>query len=321
MVEQSNTDNDSSILIVDDNVEIRSYLVELASMLGVAPLEAEDGQAALDCVRVKLPDLILLDVEMPRMNGFSACQKLKADPTTARIPVVLITSLSSLDDRVKGIEAGADDFLTKPIHIPEFNARVKSLLRIKRLNDSLESAESVIFTLAHAIEAKDKYTLGHTERVTSYAVGLGNALGLPAQDLDSLRQGGTLHDIGKVGVPDHILNKAGSLSAEEREIIKQHPVTGFNICTSMKSLAHTMQCIRWHHEKPNGTGYPDGLKGTEIPRLARILAVADVYDALTSKRSYKEAMARAKAVSILREEATVGGLDEALVRTFVEKVI
>lgn len=309
------------VLIVDDDPGIRAYFAELVSALGAVPLEAVDGQAALDAVDAKAPDLILMDVEMPRMDGLTACRILKSHPQFARIPVVIITSLSALEDRVRGIEVGADDFLTKPMHIPEFNARVRSLLRVKRLNDSLESAENVVFALANAIEAKDAYTQGHTERVTAYAVELGKAAGCSESELLGLRQGGALHDIGKIGVPDHILNKPGKLTPDEFQIIRQHPVTGFNICSPMRSLAHTLPCVRWHHEKPNGQGYPDGLKGADIPRLALILAVADVFDALTTKRSYKEAFSLQQAVAILCEDGERGSLDAELARTFVTAVL
>ena len=309
------------VLIADDNPEIRAYLSELVRSIGATPLEACNGEVAVQAACLVLPDLILLDVEMPRMDGFTACRKLKSTAATARIPILMITSLSALEDRVEGIEAGADDFLTKPIYLAEFNARVRSLLRIKKLNDSLETAENVVFALANAIEAKDKYTQGHTERVTAYAVELGKQVGSSEDDLIALSQGGSLHDIGKIGIPDQILNKPGKLTPEELEVIRQHPVLGFNICSPMKSLAHTLPCIRWHHEKPNGLGYPDSLQGSEIPRVALILAVADVYDALTTKRSYKEALSQERAFAILLDEVKIGGLDENLVRIFIDKVV
>ena len=309
------------VLIVDDNADIRSYLADLVSSIGAIPSEACDGEAALLAVRADPPDLILFDVEMPRMDGFTACRALKSDPVTARIPVVMVTSLSALNDRVQGIEAGADDFLSKPIHVTEFNARVKSLLRVKRLNDSLESAENVIFSLANAIEAKDKYTAGHIERVTAYSLELGKAVGHSADELTDLRQGAALHDIGKIGIPDYILNKPGKLSPEEMKIIQQHPILGFDICSPMKSLANALPYIRWHHEKPNGLGYPDGLSGSTIPSTVLILSVADVYDALTSKRSYREPMNHESACSTLSKEAKNGGLEANLVRIFVETVM
>ena len=312
---------DATVLIVDDNSDVRAFLGELVSSIGARFHEASDGLEALLSIQSIQPDLILLDVEMPRLNGIEVCKRLKSNPATFRLPVIIITSLSALADRVAGIEAGADDFLSKPIQPSEFIARVKSLLRLKRLYDSLESAEGVIFTLARAIEAKDMYTQGHTERVTAYSLELGRTVGLSEEDLISLRQGGTLHDIGKIGTPDKILNKPGKLTADEFETIRQHPLIGFKICSPLKSLARSLPCIRWHHEKPNGKGYPDGLKGSEIPPLARILAIADVYDALTSKRPYKETLPPAVAVRILIEEAGTGGLDEPLVRTFVKEVL
>lgn len=305
------------ILIVDDEQEIRNFFADLVRALGATPLLVPDGRAALEAIAAVAPDLILMDVEMPRMDGIETCRALKADLRTARVPLIMVTSLSAMDDRVRALEAGADDFLTKPVHIAEFKARVRSLLRIKKLNDSLESAEDVIFTLARSIEAKDLYTQGHTERVTANALKLGEAIGLAHHQLVSLRQGGVLHDIGKVAVPDHILNKPGRLTPEEFELIKRHPLIGFNICSSMKSLSSALPCIRWHHEKPNGKGYPDGLKGADIPRVALIIAVADVYDALVSKRPYKEPMPETEALRILQEEADKGGLDAELVKVFI----
>jgi len=309
----------AKVLIVDDDAAQRVCLSELVASLGGTSREAVDGQAGLDAVAAEKPDLILLDVEMPRISGLECCKRLKADPQTRLIPVVMITSLDSLEDRIRGIEAGADDFLSKPVRATELLARMREMLRVKKLNESLESAENVIFALALAIEAKDKYTEGHTERVTASALKLGRLVGCSDDELTGLRQGGILHDVGKIGVPDQILNKPGSLTPEEFTIIKQHPLTGFRICSPLKSLAHALPCIRWHHEKPNGLGYPDGLKSGEIPRLALILAVADVYDALTSKRSYKEAMPAEKGLAILKEEAAKGGLDAELVRAFVSQ--
>jgi putative two-component system response regulator len=310
-----------NILIVDDTLEIREYLAELVESLGATPSQAASGRDALASLAIVVPDLILLDIEMPEMDGFAVCRNVKSNPATLRVPIIVITSLGAIDDRVQGINCGADDFLTKPVHVAEFKAKIESLLRIKRLNDSLESAENVIFTLAATIEAKDAYTQGHTERVTAYASDLGRAVGCTDKELISLRQGGTLHDIGKIGVPDHILNKPGKLTPEEFHIMRRHAAVGFDICAPMKTLAHTLPIIRWHHEKPNGRGYPDGLKGSEIPRLALIMAVADVFDALTSKRSYKDAYTQDIALSILTEEGHNGRLDKDLVNVFVTQVI
>jgi putative two-component system response regulator len=307
-----------SILVVDDDADVRRYLAELVVSLGGTVREAADGAAALQAIAAAPPDLILLDVEMAGMDGLACCRALKGSTLTRLIPVIMVTSLCTMADRLKGIEAGADDFLTKPVHVAELLARMNALLRVKKLNESLESAERVVFTLARAVEAKDAYTEGHTERVTNDAVALGALVGCSEEELTGLHQGGVLHDVGKISVPDHILNKPGKLTPEEFEIIKRHPVTGFNICSSMRSLVHALPCIRWHHEKPNGLGYPDGLKRAAIPRPALILAVADVYDALASKRPYKDALPQEKAFAILREDAGRGALDAELVSQFIE---
>ena len=306
------------ILIVDDNDDFRTYVAELVSSIGGTVQEAPDAATALECVAKSQPDLILLDVEMPGMDGLTCCRTLKANPLTRLIPIVIITSLSDPDDRVKGIEAGADDFLSKPFRVAELVARIGSLLRVKKLNESLESAENVILTLARAIEAKDKFTEGHTERVAAYAVGLGQAAGCSADELTGLRLGGILHDIGKISVPDYILNKPGELTAEEWEIVKCHPMTGFRICSPMRTLVHALPCIRWHHERPNGTGYPDALRLSAIPRSALITSIADVYDALTSTRPYKEAVPQGKALELLQEEVRMGQLDAELVKLFIQ---
>lgn len=308
---------DAKVLIVDDDPAQRLCMTELVESLGGTTREAVDGQAGLEAVAAEKPDLILLDVEMPRLNGLECCRRLKADPQTRLIPVVIITSLDTFEDRIRGIEAGADEFLTKPVRAPELLARMREMIRVKKLNESLESAENVIFALALAIEAKDKYTEGHTERVTANALQLGKLLGCSEDELNGLRQGGILHDVGKIGVPDQILNKPGPLTPEEFAIVKLHPLTGFRICSPLKSLAHALPCIRWHHEKPNGLGYPDGLKAGDIPRPALILAVADVFDALTSRRSYKDPIPPLKAISILKEEAAKGALDADMVRAFI----
>jgi len=306
-----------TILIVDDNADFRHYLADLISSIGGTVQEAPDAATALNCVAKSQPDLILLDVEMPGMDRLACCRTLKTDSLTRLIPIVIITSLSDPDDRVKGIEAGADDFLSKPFRVAELVARIGSLLRVKKLNESLESAENVILALARAIEAKDKFTEGHTERVAAYAVGLGEVARCSGDELTGLRLGGILHDIGKICVPDYILNKPGELTDEEWVIVKRHPLAGFSICSPMRTLVHALPCVRWHHEKPNGQGYPDGLKLDSIPRTALMTAIADVYDALTSKRPYKEAVPRDRAFGILQDEARAGRLDPGLVELFI----
>ncbi|MEW5801798.1 MAG: HD domain-containing phosphohydrolase [bacterium] len=305
------------ILIVDDmNCNI-NYIEDILTPFNYTFIKATDGLEALSLVHRQKPDLILMDVMMPNLNGYEVCRQLKEDQNTRLIPIILITSLSTLQDKITGIEAGADDYLIKPFQKAELAARVKSLLRVKNLNDHLESQENVIFSLARAIEAKDKYTLGHTERVTGYALTLGEQIGLDDLSRYALKLGGVLHDIGKIGIPESILNKPGPLNPQEWEAIQKHPEIGFSICFPLKDkLGEALSIIRHHHEKMNGTGYPDRLKGEAIPLVARIMAIADIYDALTTDRPYRKRLSKKEALEILQNEADRGLLDRELVDQF-----
>lgn len=276
---------------------------------GLEVLETGDGEDALRLFRQEHPDLVLLDVVMPGRDGFEVCAQLKADPITALTPVVLLTGLTDVEDRVKGIEAGADDFLSKPFDRLELLARVRSALRTKRYTDELEDAEAVLFTLARSIEGKDPYTEGHCERLAAAAAEVGARMGLVPDDLTALRRAGVVHDIGKIAVPDAVLMKPGALSAEEWEIIRRHPVTGEAICRPLRSFSRVLPIIRYHHEKLDGSGYPDGLVGDEIPMTARVLQVVDVYDALTTRRPYKPAFPITKALAVLDAEVRRGWWD------------
>jgi putative two-component system response regulator len=306
--------NGGAILVADDVEANREMLAAMLEPQGYRVIRAGDGEEALRAVQRGGVNLVLSDVVMPRVNGFGVCRALKSDAQTRLIPVVLITGLSDKEDRIKGIEAGADDFLSKPVHREELLARVRSLLRLKQFTDELENAETVLCTLALSIEAKDKYTEGHCERLAAYSVALGRRLRLPEELLVALRRGGIVHDIGKVAVPEHILLKPGSLTPEERRIMEQHPLTGERICAPLKSFRHVLPIIRHHHERPNGTGYPDGLKNGEIPLTASILQTVDVFDALSTDRPYRAAMTAAAALARMYEEVRFGWLEGDLVR-------
>src|ERR1700731_247258 len=301
------------ILVADDNEANRELLSALLSAEGYQVVYAADGQQALARVNSESIDLALLEGVMPRRTGFEICQEMKSKPETRLIPVILLTSLNSDADRIHGIMCGADDFLNKPVNKHELLARVYSLLRLKQFTDELDNAESVLFSLALTIEAKDPYTEGHCDRLSKYSVALAEKLGLSDELLVALRRGGSIHDIGKLAVPERILLKPGPLDAEERRIMEQHSIIGERICAPLRSFRNVLPIIRHHHEKWDGSGYPDGLKADKIPLTARILQITDIYDALTTDRPYRKALSTEKAFAIIREEVKRGWWDGSLI--------
>jgi len=308
------------ILVVDDQEENLDLLEGFLTSWGYHVVRARRGCEALEEVAKEPPDLVLLDIQMPKPDGFEVCRRLKEDEKTRLIPVVVVTALGELESRVQAIEAGADDFVTKPFHRIELEARVRSLLKLKQFTDELESAETVLFTLALTVEAKDPYTEGHCHRLAEYAVRLGKRLGLPSEYLTALHRAGFLHDLGKIAIPDAILLKPGPLAPAEWEMMRQHPIIGERICKPLRSLRLTLPAIRHHHERWDGSGYPGGLRGEEIPLTARILQLVDVYDALITDRPYHPAVSPARALEVLEEEAQKGWYDPALVREFVAMI-
>jgi len=306
------------ILVVDDQEANFSLVEATLAPQGYEIRHAADGERALELVAADPPDLILLDVMMPGLDGYEVCARLKQDERTRLIPVIMLTSLSDIEDKIRGIEAGADDFLSKPFQQAELSARARSLLRLKQFTDDLEHAEDVLCTLALSVEAKDPYTEGHCERLSHYSVALGRSLGLSHEHLKALRRGGYLHDVGKIAIPESILNKRAGLTEEEWQIMREHPVIGERICRPLKSLKLVRPIIRHHHERWDGSGYPDGLKGTEIPLTARILQIVDIYDALVTERPYKPALPRAQVFAILEEEVAKGWRDPDLVAHFIQ---
>jgi putative two-component system response regulator len=312
---------DEKILIVDDETGARAALEFLLRREGFEVRDAADGRAAIQECATFRPDLILLDIMMPGMDGFEVCRRIKATAETRLTPVVLITGLTATEDRIKGINAGADDFLSKPIDLNELLARTRSLLRLKQYTDELENAEAVLFSLAHSIEARDPYTHGHCERLAEMSARMGERLGLTEEQIKALRRAGVVHDIGKVAVADSILLKPGPLSADEAKIMQKHPVVGERICAPLKTFRLVLPIIRHHHEKHNGTGYPDGLQGEEIPLTARILQLSDVYDALTTDRPYKVAFTPEVALDLMEEEAERGWWDRELFEAFREMIL
>lgn len=306
------------VLVADDNPSIAGLLQRLLLAEGYDVETSGDGLETLAKIRNSPPDLILLDLEMPHLDGYEVCRQVKANPATRFIPVLILTGQSQLESKLRAWELGADDFLTKPFQGIEVSARCRSLLRVKRLVDELDSAEAVVFSFARAVEAKSPFTHGHSERVAEYALALAAEVGLPAEQRQVLRRGALLHDIGKISVPDAILNKAATLTPDEFEVVKQHTVQGVRIVEPLRSIRDTLPFIRWHHERRDGQGYPDRLRGEEIPEAVRVLAVVDVYDSLASARPYRGAIPYERCLEMLRANAAGGGLDPDLVERFCQ---
>ena len=306
------------ILVVDDHPSSRMTAVALLSVEGYDVVEAESGLSALESVARLTPDLILLDVMMPGIDGFEVCRQLKGDEHTRLIPIIFITALNDRRSRLRGIEAGGDDFLTKPFDQLELSARVKSLVRQKRLNEDLDHAEQALLSIARTIESRDPNTGDHCERLVQRGESFGKFLKLPRAEIRNLMWGGYLHDIGKVGVPDSILLKRGRLTDEEWVIMRKHVLIGEQICRPLRTMRGVLPIIRHHHERWDGSGYPDGLMGNEIPYLAQIFQIIDIYDALTSERPYKAAFTPEDSIKIIQEETEKGWRNPELIEQFNE---
>jgi putative two-component system response regulator len=320
-MEAINESRPRHILVVDDDQAIRQLHSDFLNDAGYEVTVAVDGREALARVEDRLPDLVLLDLDMPRVSGYEVCRRLKADPQTRFIPVVILTGEMAEQARLQAWELGADAFLTKPFRTAEVLTRCRALLRVKDLVDELDGAQNVLFALTRAMDAKSSFTQGHTERVVSYALALGKCMGLSPSELDALRLGAALHDIGKIGIPDSILDKPGRLTDEEMEIIKRHPVAGVRIVEPLHSVRNAIPLIHWHHERLDGGGYPDGISGDAIPMHVRVLSVVDVYDAMSTARPYRPPLSYDDCVAAMRKDADGGGLDHEVIRCFCETLV
>jgi len=304
------------ILVVDDVPQNRTLLERILSAEGYTVTSAADGAMAWRMVEAEQPDLIVSDIDMPHLDGIGFCRRVKENPSTRLVPLILITGLADRTNRIAGIEAGADDFLGKPFDSQELKARVRSLLRLKRYTDELDSAESVILSLALTVEARDPYTRGHCQRIASYAMLLGERIGASDEQLSALHRGGYLHDVGKVGIPDAVLFKPGRLTTEEYATLKRHTLIGERLCGDLRALSLVRPIVRHHHERLDGSGYPDGLRGDSVPLLAQIISVVDEYDAITTSRPYREALPPERAFEELSRDAKQGLLNPDLVAIF-----
>ena len=292
-----------SVLVVDDGAANRELIEACLAGVECEVRLAEDGYAALAAVDSRAPDLVLLDVQMPGIDGYEVCRRIKEDAGHRLIPVVMITALNNVADRVTALDSGADDFMSKPVERVELIARVKSALRLKAVYDKLDNAEQVIYALAAAVEAKEAHTIRHTRRVADAARYLGSHLGFSDEELDQLYRGAILHDVGKIGIQDSILAKPGPLDAQELMKVREHPQIGVDIVRPLRSTTDVVPTIRHHHEWFDGRGYPDGLSGQEIPVHARIVAVCDAYDSMVNDRPYRAGRSVQETVRILEAGA------------------
>jgi len=286
-------DNENNLKILKMILEKEGYLVETL----------HDGTRAISLINEKRPDLILLDVLMPGVDGFEICRAIKENEATKRTPIIIISALNQLDDKIKGIELGADEFLTKPINKRELLTRVKMLLKFKLLDSQLENSRNVIMSLAFATDFKDTFRKGHSKRVGMYATECARLMNLTRDEVTEIEFGAYLHDIGKIGVPTEILQKTDALSEDEYEIYKKHPLLGYEICMPLKAMARSLSIILHHHEKYNGAGFPDGLSGDKIPLGAQIVAIADSYDIMTHGLLNRAALSTSEAIDILKNDS------------------
>lgn len=306
------------VLVVDDHAGSRMASVAVLAMEGYEVIQADNGLTAMELVKQKAPDLIVLDVMMPEMDGFQVCQLLKQNEHTRLIPIIFISSLNDKRSRIRGIEVGGDDFLTKPFDRLELTARVKSLVRQKRLNEELDHTEQVLFSIARAIESRDPKTGAHCERLVKFGKAFGEYLNLTRNQIRDLMWGGYLHDIGKVAIPDAVLLKTGKFTAEEWDIMKQHVLIGEKICQPLRNIRGVIPIIRHHHERWDGSGYPDGLVGENIPYIAQVFQMIDIFDALISERPYKRAFTLEEALAVMTEETALGWRNPKLMQQFTE---
>ena len=305
-----------TVLAIDDQPQSLEAMREALTPLGFEVLEASGGEAGIALARERQPDVILLDIMMPGMDGFEVCQRLKADEETRLLPVVFLTGLDSRDARLRGLAAGATDFLTKPFSVIELELRVRNLVSFRRLTQDLDDAEKMLFAVARAVEARDEGTGEHCDRLSQLAARLATHMGLVPEAQKTLRRAAYLHDIGKIGIPDAVLQKPGGLDDDEWRIMRSHVEIGVSICSPLRTLRTVLPIVRHHHEKRDGSGYPDGLTGEAIPELAQIFQVVDVFDALTNTRPYREALTNERALAILTEETERGWWNPKVVEAF-----
>jgi putative two-component system response regulator len=314
------TEEKPSVLVVDDLWSNLELMEAIFSQAGFDVFSALDALSALSILESNKIDIAILDVMMPGMNGYELCRRIKALKERQFFPVILLTALTDKQSRITGLECGADGFISKPFDTTELIVKVRSLIKLKTLHDELEHSENVILTLAVAMEARDPYTRGHSTRVGELSTSFASFLGFGKREQEQMKKAGILHDIGKIGVSSAVLCKAGKLNDEELEAIKRHTILGEDICRPLVSIKGILPVIRNHHERWDGAGFPDGLRGERIPLNARVLSIVDSYDAMVSKRPYRDGRTLNTVIEVLRREQYSGQWDPDLVGHFMEMI-
>lgn len=323
----------SLVLIVDDEYIGRETLQSVLEGEGYALEMAENGFQAIEKAKQLLPDVILLDVMMPGMTGFEVCQRIRSDPQIAEIPIIILTALDDRESLLNALKAGADDFISKPFDRYELRARLLGITRLNRYQKLLQERaklreanaqllnayEATIEGLSNALDLRDRETEGHSRRVTEVTVKLAQALKFNEEEIIHIRRGALLHDIGKIGIPDSILHKPASLSEEEWTNMRKHPQFAYDMLSPIEYLRPALAIPYSHHEKWDGTGYPRGLKGEVIPLAARIFAVVDVWDALTSDRPYRKAWSTEEATQYIKDQSGAH-FDPQVVNVFLNMI-
>jgi putative two-component system response regulator len=297
------------ILVIDDDEQVRGLLRRLLTQAGYVVEESGTADEGLALIRAASPDLVLLDLQLPDRSGHEVLEEVRSDPATRLLPVVMLTGMATTSEKLRAQAEGVTDFLAKPFSPEELLPRVRALVMLKLFADEHEHTEHVILTLARTIDARDPYTAGHSGRVAEYADRIATRMGLDTAARNDMRRGALFHDLGKIVIPDAVLHKPGSLTPAERAIIEEHPVVGSDLLSPMKTMRKTLPVVYHHHERLDGSGYPEGISGPAIPMTVRIVTVADIFDALTTDRAYRGALGRSTAFEILRDGVTRGWWD------------
>ncbi len=306
------------VLIVDDDAAQRDLQKDILCHPVFTSVEVENGEDALEMLKKDKFDVVLMDKTLPGINGDETCRRIRQELNLTLLPVIIVTGHHAYQNIITSMQAGANDYIRKPYEINELTSRVKNFASNKRLTDNLDSADNMLFTIARMVEKRDKNTHNHCERVSYMTEAFARYLNLNLDERVALRKAGILHDIGKISLPDSILLKKGKLNEGEWQNMRQHPLIGEHLLKDLKSMKDVIPIVRSHHERWDGSGYPDGLVGEDIPFLARVFQFIDIYDALANERSYKEAFPLKKVIEIFEDETKKGLLDPELSRFFLD---